>query len=767
MKCSWKIYLITLSIIFSFLPCVAALSGPEAKSLKDGRADEIWVEDITGCNGDTVDAVVWLYNGDSVIDTFGFDLTYDTDSLTFVRCTYGTLNPGWTIFDYDESTPGLIEVTGISPQYSIPPGCSGTFAILTFEVTCPACQNGDTSDLQLTSLWDDLTGFSVSSGTFQYQCPTPTPGPGDRIRLISAGGCLGDAIEVPVQVTNDYTAIDTFSFRVTYDTAMLDYTACARGTLDPGWDSFDCTETEPGNLTISGSTAGMPVPAGSDGTLVILSFDVTCTTCQNGDTSDLNLLELTGDLTGFVATSGQFRYACSTPTPVPDDDMWVEDTSGCLGDFIEIEVWVSSQGTDIDVFQFVLGFDTDMLEFYNCLPGVLDPEWAGLDCDEITDGEITASGMADLTGIAAGSTGSLVRLVFSVICDPCDDGDMSDLVLSNLLYDLTDFNTYNGTFTYDCTEPTATPTDTPSESPTPTYTPQPSSTPTYPAQPHINIYMNKATPIYGPGDRFIVHGQIHTPDFIHARAAVLMDVYGLYFWWPDWSSEFQNTRHLINFDQQPGLYYLKFENQQPGFDFEFKSLMDFVWPSVDSQAENLRFWIALLKQDVLELYNNESFDWTDFSYQKNESSPPPTYTPVFTPTPGSTPAPTWTPTPQGPILQVQFEDDDSQCSPDPELYCFGNTMIGSRKGPYRVAYVRNVGTGTLSVNISITGFDNDHFEIKDAGLTEHFDIPSGENRKLLVYFAPDAPPDVREASILFDGGSGQLVQMDVRGRGVY
>jgi len=162
-------------------PAVLPQTSGSGDSANGGsRADDIWVEDVSGCNSDNIQVNIMVSNGDTAIDAFTLDLSFDNTMLVYNSCTAGTLDPGWQMFDCNEVSPGEVRVLAfaVAPN-EIPAGSLGSIAVLSFTVTCPACNDWDTSVLALHNLYDDIEFFTVTNGTFTYLCPTATPVPTD------------------------------------------------------------------------------------------------------------------------------------------------------------------------------------------------------------------------------------------------------------------------------------------------------------------------------------------------------------------------------------------------------------------------------------------------------------------------------------------------------------------------------------------------------------------------------------------------------------
>ncbi|MCD4654781.1 carboxypeptidase regulatory-like domain-containing protein, partial [bacterium] len=145
--------------------------------------------------------------------------------------------------------------------------------------------------------------------------PTPTTGPSENYLMIQdSSGCDTDTIVVPVIMANGTIEVDAVTFHFTYDVSMLTYVSCAAGDLDPGWTMFDCLENIAGDITIAGfALPPAVIPTGSEGSLVNLTFTVTCPTCSEGDTSGMALADLCDDIATFDAIDGTFTYTCEPP----------------------------------------------------------------------------------------------------------------------------------------------------------------------------------------------------------------------------------------------------------------------------------------------------------------------------------------------------------------------------------------------------------------------------------------------------------------------
>ncbi len=501
------------------------------------KSDLVWVADSTGCTGEAIQIAVSMSNGETPVEAFGFDLHYCTDMLEYVSCEYGELTLAWPYLNCNPAEPGIVRVGGFSPM-PIPAGSSGSIAVLTFTVTCGACNPEDECEISLTDLVDDFEGWSAQSGTFTYHCePTPsptivpssTPSPeptvvptqaatstptDDEIWVEEVSGCTGEIIDIAVSINNPDTAVEAFGFDFNFNIHMLDYESCIKGDLTSEWNYFQCHEDGLGRIRIGGFSDD-PIPAGSAGTLVVISFRVTCYYCELNDQCTLSLTGLIDDMDGWTTQNGLFTYYCPptptytvtatgtptlsptgtptlTPTRTPlftytptatftptDNLIWAGDCSGCAGESIQLAVFLANPDSTVEAFGCDLHYCPDMLEYDSCAPGILTLAWPYLECHETEPGTVRIGGFAD-QGIVQDSSGSIAVLSFTVTCDGCIEGDQCEIYLDNLVDDLFAWPTQDGTFTYYCP-----PTPTPTSSPTPTCSPTPTNSATPTASPTV------------------------------------------------------------------------------------------------------------------------------------------------------------------------------------------------------------------------------------------------------------------------------------------
>jgi hypothetical protein len=294
---------------------------------------------------------------------------------------------------------------------------------------------------------DNWLGFALSGSR------------GGLIWLEDFSGCTSQTLNVDVMIANPDDPFDSFGFYLTYNTDVLEYTGCMEGELDPGWQMFGCNEPVSGELRCAGFAFPGSIPENSLGSLITLTFAVTCASCLNGDESSQTFSNLTDDLADFGNITGTFTYFCTpapTPTPSKADTISIDSSSGCLNDEISVAVRISNPSTAVDSFGFYLEYCPENLEYLECSTGALNPGWTIFGCNEPETGQVRCAGFAFPGSIPAGSSGTMVILAFKILCSACEQGEACSLHFSALTDDLSGWQSSSGTFACSCS-PSPTP----------------------------------------------------------------------------------------------------------------------------------------------------------------------------------------------------------------------------------------------------------------------------------------------------------------------
>ncbi len=150
---------------------------------------------------------------------------------------------------------------------------------------------------------------------------------------------------------------------------------------------------------------------------------------------------------------------------------------------------------------------------------------------------------------------------------------------------------YRPHLTIDFDPPATSPTPAPTEAPTPPPTPTTGIPPL-----GVDIVLSQS--IFRPGDIFLLEAYISNPGpetYVNVPFVILLDAYGLYFWRPDWTENFnwENIETLGETIMQ-------------------KTILNFQWPNEHSSADGLIFYGAILTEDFSDI--SGEYDWTTFGW---------------------------------------------------------------------------------------------------------------------------------------------------------
>lgn len=134
--------------------------------------------------------------------------------------------------------------------------------------------------------------------------------------------------------------------------------------------------------------------------------------------------------------------------------------------------------------------------------------------------------------------------------------------------------------------PTVTPTLTPTPQPT---MPPPTVTPA-PSQPTLNLILNDT--IYLAGERFLLLAELTNANVpLWVDEYIILDVYGYYFFYPNWTSNLDYATILLEADAN-----------------DVQTILDFIWPDGAGYARDLAFWGALLESGTINLISNLEYE---------------------------------------------------------------------------------------------------------------------------------------------------------------
>lgn len=312
---------------------------------------------------------------------------------------------------------------------------------------------------------------------------------------------------------------------------------------------------------------------------------------------------------------------------------------------------------------------------------------------------------------------------------------------------------------------TPTPDPSPTRSPSPTWSPSPappsptgtataspSVTPSATPRPGSGAYLNLDHDVFFPGELFDLRVDLinSEPSPVDLDLWIVLDVYANYWFWPCWTQSYCYQR----IDDLLGL--------------RSETILSFIWPDTQSEAQGLFFHAALLHPGSSTLFGN--FSSVMFGYSSRPSSTP---TPSASATPDSSPTPTPsvpspTPTSGLPSVVVEFLNDDAPDLPGvdcdaPECYCFEPRTVSQGCSDARcTARLRNDGVGSVIVHAELAGDDPVCFNF---GGYSDWTIPQGQSVDVEIRFCPVIPPGpgLVRSSLQFSGAFPPLPQQTLAG----
>jgi len=112
-------------------------------------------------------------------------------------------------------------------------------------------------------------------------------------------GPTNTTVSVPVYIVGNLNEIASFGLELTFDTNMFQYVGTSKGSLTGDWSYVDGNAVG-GTVTMGGfSGAGTVIPAGSSGTIIVVTLRVTGGTYNNGQQSQIIIQSYVDDIAGM------------------------------------------------------------------------------------------------------------------------------------------------------------------------------------------------------------------------------------------------------------------------------------------------------------------------------------------------------------------------------------------------------------------------------------------------------------------------------------
>jgi len=129
------------------------------------------------------------------------------------------------------------------------------------------------------------------------------------VACIPGEGYAGTTVSVPISILGNLSEIATFGLQLTFDTNMFDYVGIAKGNLTGSWAFVDGNNIS-GTVTIGGlAGSGSPIPAGSAGSLAVVTLRVTGGSYGNGQQSQVTIQGYADDIAGMKPEPATTTFA--------------------------------------------------------------------------------------------------------------------------------------------------------------------------------------------------------------------------------------------------------------------------------------------------------------------------------------------------------------------------------------------------------------------------------------------------------------------------
>jgi Viral BACON domain len=114
----------------------------------------------SGGTGTTVSIPISIKGNLQAIESFGLELTFDTNMFTYNTTKKGSLTGSWAFLDGNASG-GVVTIGGLAGSgNTIAMGSSGSIAIVTLNVTGSSYSDGHVSQVTIRSYSDDISGMT-------------------------------------------------------------------------------------------------------------------------------------------------------------------------------------------------------------------------------------------------------------------------------------------------------------------------------------------------------------------------------------------------------------------------------------------------------------------------------------------------------------------------------------------------------------------------------------------------------------------------------
>jgi len=134
---------------------------------------------------------------------------------------------------------------------------------------------------------------------------------GNRISIScspSSGG-TDTIVSIPITINGNQNEIKVFGLELTFDSSMFEFQSVSKGSLTGDWAAVDGNETQARTVKIGGlAGSGSTIATGSSGTIEVVKLKVLCTTCTNGQQTQLSINNYTNDIGGMTPEPATTKF---------------------------------------------------------------------------------------------------------------------------------------------------------------------------------------------------------------------------------------------------------------------------------------------------------------------------------------------------------------------------------------------------------------------------------------------------------------------------
>ncbi len=411
-------------VIYVLLSCLLLLREAAAVTVSLGNAN--------GCEGQPVSVLIGL-SGAGNVASFGMDVTFDAEKLTFLEVRSGNDTNDWAVIGGQIFGKGVLRIGGFSGS-GTPVSGDGSIARIRFMVETAG---PDSTSLTAQNLVDGITGADTIDGnvTILEVCPSPTPThtpsptpsptptptstpiPGTPTLVIGdTQGCKGGVVTVAINVRSE-TNISAFGMDLKFDGLKVAYHGIRTGADTADWASVSGMLATTETLRLGGFCGGGN-PVAGNGELarvdfIILAHGPDSTTLSATNLLDglksanvnpgiITILETCPTLTptptpAATPTPSLTPTPTPTPLPTPEPDLILGQAEGCIGGSARIPLNISKAAGMVS-FGLDIAFDDQAISFHRVTAGDETLNWASVGGNLLGPGNLRVGGFSGSDG---------------------------------------------------------------------------------------------------------------------------------------------------------------------------------------------------------------------------------------------------------------------------------------------------------------------------------------------------------------------------------